>query len=165
MLCCPVKYCNSIKSHGTVEMRKPDSIFFLTINHWQKPENNIWYSKAPLGKNEIGKFMVTAVKWAGIAGNNTKPFSEKNLQMTWTLLCEHYHLYPFWLFDFLYFISNQHVVFSFVHNNSLKKVFSITLCSTKTKVCILNWNKLFFLKILLSVATATKIVSLTFIRF
>ena len=68
---CPIKYYKSFKSHRPEEMMRPDSPFLLAINHRRKPENNIWYSKSPLGKNEIGKFMVMAAKRAGLTGNIT----------------------------------------------------------------------------------------------
>lgn len=68
---CPVKFYKSFKSHRPEEMMKPDSPFFLAINHRRTAENQVWYSKAPLGKNEIGKFMPTAAKRAGLTGNVT----------------------------------------------------------------------------------------------
>ena len=53
-------------------MLKPDSPFFSAINHRRKPaQSQIWYSKAPLGKNEIGKFMAEAAKRTGLPGNVT----------------------------------------------------------------------------------------------
>ncbi|XP_044178600.1 uncharacterized protein LOC122960461 [Acropora millepora] len=68
---CPVKYYKSFKSHRPEEMLTPDSPFFLAINHRRKPQSQIWSSKAPLGKNEIGKFMAEAAKRTGLPGNVT----------------------------------------------------------------------------------------------
>jgi integrase len=52
-------------------MKQPDSSFFLAINHRRQPGSQIWYNKAPLGKNEIGKFLSKAVKAAKLPGNIT----------------------------------------------------------------------------------------------
>ena len=68
---CPVKYYKSFKSHRPEEMLTPDSPFVLAINHRRKPQSQIWYSKAPLGKNEIGKFMAEAANRTGLPGNAT----------------------------------------------------------------------------------------------
>ena len=47
-------------------MNKVDSPFFLAIKHKQVPDDNTWYMKCPLGKNQIGKFPSTAAKNAGL---------------------------------------------------------------------------------------------------
>ena len=52
-------------------MKQPDSLFFLAINHRRQPSSEIWYSKAALGKNEIGKFLSKAAKAAKLPGNIT----------------------------------------------------------------------------------------------
>ena len=52
-------------------MKQPDSPFFLAINHRRQPSSKIWYSKAALGKNEIGKFLSKAAKAAKLPGNIT----------------------------------------------------------------------------------------------
>ena len=49
---CPVKYYKSYTSHRPEERLKLGSPFFLAINHRRKAQSQIWYSKAPLGKNE-----------------------------------------------------------------------------------------------------------------
>ena len=68
---CPVKHYKSYKSHRPEERLKLGSPFFLAINHRRKAQSQIWYSKAPLGKNEIGKFMAEAAKRTGLPGNVT----------------------------------------------------------------------------------------------
>ena len=52
-------------------MKQPDSPFFLAINHRRQPSSQIWYSKAALGKNKIGKFLSKAAKAAKLPGNIT----------------------------------------------------------------------------------------------
>jgi hypothetical protein len=52
-------------------MKQPDSSFFLAINHRCQSGSQIWYNKAPLGKNEIGKFLSKAAKAAKLPGNVT----------------------------------------------------------------------------------------------
>ena len=54
----PVEYYKSFKSHRPEEMLKPDSPFFLAVNHRRKPENKIWYCKSPLGR------MKSASSWS-----------------------------------------------------------------------------------------------------
>lgn len=68
---CPVYYYKKFKSHRPEEMKNADSPFYLAINHRRRPGNSIWYMKAPLGKNEIGKLMTTAAQAAGLQGNIT----------------------------------------------------------------------------------------------
>ena len=43
----------------------------MAINHRRKAQSQIWYNKAPLSKNEIGKFMAEAAKRTGLPGNVT----------------------------------------------------------------------------------------------
>ena len=54
---CPVQLYRAFAEHRPLEMKQPDSPFFLAINHRRQPSSQIWYSKAALGKNEIGKFL------------------------------------------------------------------------------------------------------------
>ena len=55
---CPVQLYKLFRSHRPEEMNKPDSPFFLAVRHGDRRVNpQIWYMKAPLGKNEIGKFL------------------------------------------------------------------------------------------------------------
>lgn len=66
---CPVMFYKEFIRRRPDEMKTPDSPFYLAINHKRKPDNPIWYCKSPLGKNEIGKFLVKAAQHAGIQGN------------------------------------------------------------------------------------------------
>ena len=68
---CPVKLYQAFSKHRPLEMKQPDSPFFLAINHRRQSSSQIWYSKAALGKNEIGKFLSKAAKAAGLPGNIT----------------------------------------------------------------------------------------------
>jgi len=62
-----VKFYKLFKSHRPAEMNLPDAPFFLAVRHGErKQNNNVWYMKAPLGKNEVGKFFSKAAEKAGI---------------------------------------------------------------------------------------------------
>ena len=63
---CPVKYYKIFKSHRPSEMNLPDSPFYLAVKQHMNPSDAVWYMKAPLGKNEIGKFMASAAEKAGL---------------------------------------------------------------------------------------------------
>ena len=68
---CPVQLHRAFAEHRPLEMKQPDSPFFLAINHRRQPSSEIWYSKAALGKNEIGKFLSKAAKAAKLPDNIT----------------------------------------------------------------------------------------------
>ena len=68
---CPVFYYKEFKSHRPEEMNSADSPFYLAINYRRRPGSNVWYMRALLGKNEIGKLMKTAAQSAGLLGNFT----------------------------------------------------------------------------------------------
>ena len=68
---CPVKFYKEFSRRHPVEMKTAESPFYLAINRKRMPQNPIWYAKGPLGKNEIGKFLVNAAKNADIQGNIT----------------------------------------------------------------------------------------------
>ena len=70
---CPVQLCRAFAEHRPLEMKQPDSPFFLAINHRRQPSSQIWYSKAALGKNEIGEFLSKAAKAAKLPGTEAKP--------------------------------------------------------------------------------------------
>ena len=54
-------------------MNQPDSLLFLAVRHGSRREkSDIWYMKAPLGKNQIGKFLSTAAEEAGIQRTGAK---------------------------------------------------------------------------------------------
>ena len=63
--------------HRPLEMKQPDSPFFLAINHRLQPSFQISYSKAALGKNKIGKFLSKAAKAAKLPGNITNHSARK----------------------------------------------------------------------------------------
>lgn len=70
---CPVKYYKLFKSHRPAEMNEANSPFFLAIRHGERRQNtDVWYMKAPLGKNEIGKFLTTAANNAGLQRQGAK---------------------------------------------------------------------------------------------
>ena len=43
-------------------MNKPESSFYFINKHQKNPGDNIWYKKAPLGKNEVGKPLLKAAE-------------------------------------------------------------------------------------------------------
>ena len=45
---------------------RTESPFYLAVRHNRRSNEEVWYMKAPLGKNEIGKFLSTAAKNAGL---------------------------------------------------------------------------------------------------
>ena len=47
-------------------MNKPKSPFYLVARHRRSSQDNVWYKKSPLGKNEIGKFLSTVAQKAGL---------------------------------------------------------------------------------------------------
>ena len=63
---CPVSFYKKFRSHRPVEMNAPESPFYLAVRHNRRSNEEVWYMKAPLGKNEIGKFLSTAAKNAGL---------------------------------------------------------------------------------------------------
>ena len=63
---CPVRLFKKFKSHRPSEMNKVDSPLFLAIKYKRAPDDNTWYMKCPLGKNQIGKFLSTTAKNAGL---------------------------------------------------------------------------------------------------
>ena len=63
--------------HRPSEMKTLEAPFFLAINHQRKTDSPVWYRRAPLGKNEIGKFISKAARNAGIEGNITNHSDRK----------------------------------------------------------------------------------------
>ena len=49
-------------------MTTGDSPFFLAINHNAKPASPIWFSRAPLGVQSLGKLMKSGCETAGVSG-------------------------------------------------------------------------------------------------
>ena len=54
------------KTFRPVEMNKPESPFYLAVRHNRSSQDNVWYMKSPLGKNELGKFLSTAAQKAAV---------------------------------------------------------------------------------------------------
>ena len=61
-----VSFYKKFRSHRPVEMNAPESPFYLAVCHNRRSNEEVWYMNAPLGKNEIGKFLSTAAKNAGL---------------------------------------------------------------------------------------------------
>ncbi|XP_073237757.1 sushi, von Willebrand factor type A, EGF and pentraxin domain-containing protein 1-like [Porites lutea] len=53
-------------------MNAPESPFYLAVGHNRRSNEEVWYMNAPLGKNEIGKFLSTAAKTAGLHSEGKK---------------------------------------------------------------------------------------------
>ena len=70
---CPVQFYKLFRSHRPDEMNEPDAPFFLAVRHGDRRVNpDVWYMKAPLGKNEIGKFLKTAADEASLQRQGSK---------------------------------------------------------------------------------------------
>ena len=50
---------------------RPNSPFYLAVKHQRKQDDDVWNMRSPLAKNEIGKFLPTAAKNAGLQGRVT----------------------------------------------------------------------------------------------
>ena len=59
---CPVSFYKKFSSHRPVEMNVPESPFYLAVSHSRRSNEEVWYTKAPHGKNQIGKFLSTVAK-------------------------------------------------------------------------------------------------------
>ena len=55
-------FYKAFRSHRPTEMNDQESPFYLAINDKRKPSDTVWYMKAPLGKNSIGKFLKMPAK-------------------------------------------------------------------------------------------------------
>jgi len=47
-------------------MNQPESPFYLAVRQNRSSKDQVWYTRSPLGKNEIGKFLSTAAEKAGL---------------------------------------------------------------------------------------------------
>ena len=74
---CPVSFYKNFRSHRPTEMNAPKSPFYLAVRHNRRSNEEVWYMNAPLGKNEIGKFLSTAAKNAGLHREG-KSFYQEN---------------------------------------------------------------------------------------
>ncbi len=66
-------------------MNTADAPFFLAVKHGNRhKDNNIWYMKSPMGKNESGKFLSRAAENAGIqrAGGKLSNHSVRKTSMS-----------------------------------------------------------------------------------
>lgn len=59
---CPVACYKEFVYRRPEEAKSPESPFFLAVHHQRKPEDRIWFSKRPMGKNKIGQFLSSATK-------------------------------------------------------------------------------------------------------
>ena len=69
---CPVSFYKNFRNHRPTEMNAPESPFYLAVGHNRRSNEEVWYMNAPLGKNEIGKFLSTAAKTAGLHSEGKK---------------------------------------------------------------------------------------------
>ncbi|XP_031556236.1 uncharacterized protein LOC116292998 [Actinia tenebrosa] len=70
---CPIQFYKLFRRHRPEEMNKPDAPFFLAVRHGDHRINpQMWYMKAPQGKNEIGKFLKTAADEANLQRKGAK---------------------------------------------------------------------------------------------
>ena len=69
---CPVLYYKLFKARRPEKANSPESPFYQAVNHQTWRQSQVWYKSSPLGKNEIGQFMSTAEKNAGLAAQNKK---------------------------------------------------------------------------------------------
>ena len=79
---CPVSFYKKFRSHRPVEMNAPESPFYLAVRHNRRSNEEVWYMKAPLGKNEIGKFLSTSSEecWPSQRGKKSNSsFCQENL--------------------------------------------------------------------------------------
>ena len=63
---CPDSFYKKFRCHRPVEINAPESPFYLAVRHNRRSNEEVWYMKAPLGKIEIGKFLSTTAKNAGL---------------------------------------------------------------------------------------------------
>ena len=69
----PVQFYKLFRSHRPDEMNEPDAPFFLAVRHGDRRVNpEVWYMKAPLGKNEICKFLKTSADEASLQRQGSK---------------------------------------------------------------------------------------------
>ena len=79
---CPVRFYKEFRDHRPREMNTDEAPFFLAVKHKRSPNDNIWYMKSPLGKNQIGKFLSTAAKNAGIPQKSGAKISNHSVRKT-----------------------------------------------------------------------------------
>lgn len=68
---CPITFYKEYAKRRPLEMTKDNSPFFLAINHKVPQSSIIWYMKAPLGEQSLGKLMKSGCEAAGVSGKKT----------------------------------------------------------------------------------------------
>ena len=58
-----MKFYKAFEKHRPDEMKKP---FYLAVKQKRRADDQIWYVRSPLGKNQLGKFLSDAVSAAGL---------------------------------------------------------------------------------------------------
>ena len=56
-----MKFYKTFEKYRPEEIKKPEAPFYLAI---KSPDEQIWYMRSPLGKNQLGKFLSDAVSAA-----------------------------------------------------------------------------------------------------
>lgn len=78
---CPVAAYKLFAARRPEAMMKPDSPFFLTINHRWSPDSATekqWYANMQMGKNLLSSMLKTACERAGIQGKRTNHSARKS---------------------------------------------------------------------------------------
>ena len=79
---CLVQFYKTFTSHRPKKMNVPEAPFYLAVKHNRKPGDPVWYMKAPLGKNEIGKFLPKAAEKAGLTQGVGSKISNHSVRKT-----------------------------------------------------------------------------------
>jgi integrase len=74
--------CIPVEFHRPVEMNKPDLPFYSAVKHNCRANDQIWYEKSPLGKNEIGNFLSTAAKKANLQQGQVAKITNHSVRKT-----------------------------------------------------------------------------------
>ena len=68
---CPVMVYKEFEKRRPAAMKEEESPFYLSINHVRKPTDQIWFMKAPMGKNKLGELLKSGCISAGVPGKKT----------------------------------------------------------------------------------------------
>ena len=74
---CPVECYRRFIEHRPEGMMDANSPFYLAIKHNRRPEDPIWFSKGPLGKNTLTQMMKSGCEKAGVEGRKTNHSARK----------------------------------------------------------------------------------------
>ena len=55
--CCPVAVYKEFEKRRPAAMKEEVSPFYLAINHVRKSTDQVWFMKAPMGKNRLGELL------------------------------------------------------------------------------------------------------------